>query len=234
MRLQRLLFAMSATAFMCTAQQNTTGTNDLSSLQHQRLVGTSSQTGATTGIVAGRTTNPNTVNGEPINPTLADYGSGTDQGNIGHFVTMSDKQFATMMASRSMLEIPLGRLAAERGNTAAVRQLGQRMVDDYTRWSSGMAKASAGLNIKLPTELDPKRKATLDRISGLSGPEFDAAYLKEMVTLQNKALTIAQYEAANAGVSGFRHWAGVMVPIIQEQLHETKLAMNGDTVEAKR
>lgn len=225
---------MAASAIMCAAQQNTTGTNDLSNLQHQRLSGTADNTGSTTGNVTGRTTNPNnTIDNNIIAPTLMDLGAGTDQGNVGHFVTMSDKQFAQMLVTRSMMEIELGKMAAERGGSQPVKQIGQRMVDDYTQWSAGMVRAARGLGIKLPTQLDAKQRATVDRIGALSGPEFDSAYLKEVVSLQSKALTMAEHEAANAGVTGFRHFAGVSVPVIQEQIKEAKAAMTG-SVASKR
>ncbi|MDP9170648.1 MAG: DUF4142 domain-containing protein [Acidobacteriota bacterium] len=224
MRIQRLLLTTAVTAGLCAAQQGT-ATTDSTTLQNQRLRGTSAQTGATTAN--------GTHNADSVTPTLLDYGTGTDQGNSGHFVTMSDKQFATMLASRSLLEIQLGNIAAERGTTDAVKQVGREMSVEYTKWSTGITKAAAGLGLKLPTELDARHQATFDRISALNGPEFDAAYLKEMVTLQNKALTIAQYEAANAGVAGFRHWAGVMVPIIQSQLKDARQAMAGSTVAKK-
>jgi putative membrane protein len=114
-----------------------------------------------------------------------------------------------------------------------VRNLGQRMVDDYTKWSNGIHRASARLNIPLPEDLDAKRKARVGKVKALSGPEFDQAYLKEMVHLQNKALTITQYEATNAGVTMFRNWAGKMMPTIQEQLRVAKQCLNPTVVSRK-
>ncbi len=215
------------------AQQNVTGVNDQSSLQHQRLTGTSDMTGSTTGIINGRVSNPNT-NGNDITPSLMDFGFGTDMANQGPFVTMSDKQFARGLASRGKIAIELGRIATERAMSPDVKQLGQRMVDDYTNWTGGMNRASAALGIKLPSDLDPKQRATVKSIEGLSGTEFDAAYLKEMIALDNRALTIAQYEATNAGVSGFRHWSGVMVPHIQDHLKLARQGMAGNAVVSRK
>ncbi|MEP6715309.1 MAG: DUF4142 domain-containing protein [Terriglobia bacterium] len=217
MRIERLLQTVVISAGICAAQQNQGA--EPATLQHQRLAGTSANTGATTAS--------GTHNADAVNPTLLDIGAGSDQGNVGHFTTMADKQFAKMLAARSLMAIKLGNVAVERSSNDAVKQVGREMVAEYTKWSIGMAKASNGLGIKLPSELDSKQQATFNRISKLSGIEFDTAYLKEMVTIQNKALTVAQYEATNAGIPGFRHWAGVMVPIIQGQLEDTKRAMDG-------
>src|SRR5271163_3065700 len=46
--------------------------------------------------------------------TLALMGTGTDQGNIGPFVTMGDKQYAQAMAARGIMEIRLGQLALDK------------------------------------------------------------------------------------------------------------------------
>jgi hypothetical protein len=61
---------------------------------------------------------------------------------------------------------------------------------------------------------------------------FDQAYLKEVI--QTKALTLSRHEASNAAVSGFRHWAGVVIPQLQDQVHTARktLAVNA-TVSSK-
>jgi putative membrane protein len=183
-------------------------------------------------------TNPPLNSSQPgspnnVTPSILEMGTGTDQGNIGPFVTPADRQFATMTATRAMMELRLSRAAVEKGSTEGVRQIGQRMIDDYTKWSDGITRASAHLNIVLPTDLDAKHQAEVDRILALSGEAFDQAYLKQMVRLQNKALTITHYEAANAGVTGFRNWAGVMIPTIQEELKLAKQEQAGPLVSRK-
>jgi putative membrane protein len=161
-------------------------------------------------------------------PSLADLGFGTDQGNVGPFVTIPDKQFAQVTAVRALMEIQLGRKALESADRADVRTVAQHMINDYTQWGEGMQKAAAYLKISLPAELDPKRKGEVDKICALSGAAFDKAYLSEVVHLQNKALTVTQYEAANAGVTGFRHWAGVMVPKLQDEIRIAKRSLSGE------
>jgi putative membrane protein len=207
-----VIFAAAGASCFAQSQMNT---NDPYNPQNQRLVNTQ--------------TNPpvnSAYPGSPNNiaPSILDMGSGTDQGNIGPFVTMADKQFARMTATRAMIELPLSQAAAEKGSTEQVRQLGRRMVEDYSIWSNSITRASARLKIELPAKLDEKHQAEVDRILALTGPAFDEAYLKEMVHLQDKALTVTHYEAENAGVTGFRNWAGIMIPTIQEEL---KLAKSG-------
>ena len=166
-------------------------------------------------------------------PSLADMGSGTGEGNVGVFPTLTDKEFANLTAVRAMMEIELGSNAADKGSTPEVKALGQRMAKDYLEWSTGIRKASARLGIALPDGLDAKHKAEVSRILALSGRAFDHAYLIEMVRLQNEAITVTQHEASSAGISGFRHWSGVTVPIMQDQLELAKHTLAG-TTESKK
>jgi predicted outer membrane protein len=157
-----------------------------------------------------------------IQPSLADMGFGTDEGNIGPFVTNTDKQYAQAMAARGIMEIRLGQAAMDKSERADVKAVAQRMIKDYLLWDSGMEKAAARLAIPLPKDVDGKDKAEMDRVLALSGPAFDQAYLKEVIRLQQKALSLSHHEASNAAVSGFRHWAGVVLPQLTDQIHEAQ------------
>lgn len=169
-----------------------------------------------------------------VDPTLADMGSGTDQGNIGPFVTMTDKQYAQGIAARGMLEIRLGQVALDKTKRDDVKVVARRMIQDYLSWNDGMAKAARKLNITLPTELDSKQKSTLERISALNGEAFDQAYLKEVVHLQQKALTMSHLEANEAGVGGFRHWAGITISNIQDQIQMAQGVLDSHTIISRK
>ena len=168
------------------------------------------------------------ANASNMTPTLMDLGFGSDQGNAGPFVTLSDKQFARTTANRAMLELQLAQTALGKSDNPDVKKVASRLTDDYTRWQAGIQRAANYLKISLPNELDAKSKADMERITSLNGADFDQAYLREVVHLQHKALTITQHEVEASGVTGFRHWAGVMVPELQDQvrLAEHGLAAN--------
>jgi putative membrane protein len=216
----------AAAGASCFAQQ--TGSTDPYNPQNQRTLNNNSMP-----------TNPPVNSAFPgapnnVEPSILDMGTGTDQGNIGPFVTPADRQFATMTAARALMEIRLSQAAADKASSDGVRQLARRMVDDYTKWTNGITRASVHLGIKIPTELDAKHQAEADSILALSGPAFDEAYLRMMVHLQNKALTITHYEADHAGVTGFRTWAGIMIPTIQEELKLAKQEANSGAMVSRK
>ena len=173
-------------------------------------------------------------NAANITPNLIDLGFGNDQGNTGLFVTLADKQFARITAVRSMVELQLAEAALAKSNNSDVKDVATRLTDDYTRWQAGFERAAAYLKISLPTALDAKAKADVERLLALNGAEFDQAYLTEVAHQQHKALTITQHEAEAAGVTGFRHWAGVMVPELQQQVQMARRGLESKAIVSRR
>jgi putative membrane protein len=159
----------------------------------------------------------------PEPPSLIDMGSGTDQGNIGPFVTISDKEFARMTATRAMVELQLGKLAITNSSHAGVKNLARQMVDYHTAWELRVRRAAERLKIELPSTLDAKQQGTVERMSALFGSQFDEAYMKEIIHFQQRALTVTQYEAENASITEFRKFAGIMISDLQQQLGMARL-----------
>lgn len=174
---------------------------------------------------------PNNQNNGQVNASILEHGSGLDQMNQGPFVTGTDRQYAQNFAMRAMMQIELGKIAKERGSSSLVKLIAQRMIDDYSKWQGGLQRAATRLEIKLPTELDGRRRDTVKRLSALSGEAFDREYVKEMLRINNRALNSTQYEAANAGVTGFRNWAGLIMPTL---LEHQKLTKQGPPVSAAK
>jgi putative membrane protein len=93
----------------------------------------------------------------------------------------SSQQFVKEAAIGGMAEVELGRLAADKASSDQVKKFGQRMVDDHGRANDELKTLAQNKNIDLPSSLDAKHQATMDRLSKLSGDAFDRAYMSEMV-----------------------------------------------------
>ena len=177
--------------------------------------------------------NPAQQNTE-VDASLALLGTGSDQGNIGPFVTMGDRQYAQAMAARGIMEIRLGQVALDKTERPEVKAVAQRMIKDYLNWNDGMSKAATKLKIALPADIDSKQKAEFDKVSALSGAAFDQAYLREVIRLQTKALSMSHHEADEASVSGFRHFAGVVVWNLQDQIEMAHRALESQTTVSRK
>ncbi|HTL30128.1 MAG TPA: DUF4142 domain-containing protein, partial [Tepidisphaeraceae bacterium] len=78
-------------------------------------------------------------------------------------------------------EVALGKLAAEKATSADVKAFGQKMADDHGKANDELKSLAQTKNVTLPTEIDAKHKAVVDRLSKLSGEAFDRAYMQAML-----------------------------------------------------
>lgn len=93
----------------------------------------------------------------------------------------ADKAFVQKAAEGGLAEVKLGQLAAEKASDAEVKQFGQKMVDDHTNLNNQMKPIAEKLGVTVPESLAPKEQALYDRLNGLSGEQFDKAYVQAMV-----------------------------------------------------
>jgi len=92
---------------------------------------------------------------------------------------MSDQDFVKDAAIGGMFEVQAGKLATQKGSEQT-RSFGAQMVADHGMAGDELKAIAQKKGITLPTELDAKHKEKLDKLSGLSGAEFDKHYIECM------------------------------------------------------
>ena len=147
-----------------------------------------------------------------------------------------DKHFLMEAAQGGLAEVHLGQLAAQRATSAEVKQFGQRMVDDHGKANKELMQLADSEGVTLPKEMDSKAKETADRLSKLSGAEFDRAYMKEMVEDHTKDVSAFQRQAEQGKDQDVKGWAAKTLPTLQEhlQMAKTTAAKVGATQESMR
>jgi putative membrane protein len=101
---------------------------------------------------------------------------------------LQDKVFLQKASEGGMAEVQLGQLAAQKGNSAEVKQFGQKMVEDHTRLNEQMKPIADTLGVNAPKHLSKADQAEYDKLSGLSGDAFDQEYITDMVKDHRKDL----------------------------------------------
>jgi len=110
-----------------------------------------------------------------------------------------DQKFAKKAAAGGMFEVMLGGVAQKNAEAPDVKEFGSMMVTDHGKAGEELAAIAAKEGIKLPAKLPKKLQAKVDKISGLTGKAFDAAYVSEMVADHKKDL--AEFKAAATSLS---------------------------------
>src|SRR6185503_11239870 len=102
----------------------------------------------------------------------------------GSALSSSDQKFVMEAAHGGMLEVELGRMAVDKASNADVKQFGQRMVDDHSKAGDELMQLASQKGITLSSDDHKgmaKGQAVKDKLSKLSGADFDREYMDMMV-----------------------------------------------------
>ena len=109
-------------------------------------------------------------------------------------VTDQDKQFLTNVSQGGMDEIKLSELAETKATNPEVKAFAHKMVVEHKALAMRMQPFADAWGIAAPAGLDPDHQAEYDKLSGLSGAEFDKEYMNAMVKDHHGALDLFNEE----------------------------------------
>jgi putative membrane protein len=135
---------------------------------------------------------------------------------------MQDKDFTREALEGGMAEVQLGQLAVQKGSSEDVKQFGQKMVDDHTKLGDQMKQVAQQEGVNPPDHLSKKDEALVAKLSALSGPEFDQAYIQAMVKDHKKDLSDFETEANNTQNPGMKQVAQQDAQVIDQHLQMIK------------
>ena len=156
---------------------------------------------------------------------IAGNGSGAamlaDSGTAPAGTTAAAATSAQFLASAyqdGLAEIQLGQLALQRATNADVKTFAQRMIDQHTALNNEITSLAQSKNITLPTAPTADQQAEATRLSGLSGQEFDLAYMQANVTGHRKDVTEARTQAKSGDDPTVKMLADNALPILEAHL----------------
>jgi putative membrane protein len=94
---------------------------------------------------------------------------------------ISDQAFVSKALQGGNAEVQLGQLAQQKAQSSDVKDFGQKMVQDHTQLGEQMKPIAQQLGVKEPKELSKKDRQLMAKLQGLSGQQFDEAYIQAMV-----------------------------------------------------
>ncbi len=146
----------------------------------------------------------------------------TGSAGSGSTAKVNDMKFAKEAAMGGMLEVQLGQLATQKASSDGVKQFGQKMVDDHTKANDELKAVASKDTIELPTTLDAKHQARLDKLSKLSGAAFDKAYVKDQ--LKDHQIDVKEFQAESQGGTNadVKEFATKTLPVLQQHLDMIK------------
>jgi putative membrane protein len=137
-------------------------------------------------------------------------------------VPAEDAAFSKDAAVASLAEIELGKLAAAKGADPEVKDFGRQMQTDHGKANDELKGIAKTEGIALPAGLDAEHRALYDRLSKLSGAEFDREYVKAMVDGHTKVAAKFEREADQGQDARLRDFARKTLPVTQQHLAMAK------------
>jgi putative membrane protein len=198
------------------AQQSSTNNNDLSyPTLGRRATSINNDNGSQPHLGAPLSSRRNTT-GEPTNA-----GGGIDVGPFGASGVV-DGDFVWAAGVSALTEIELGKVAAEKAQSDAVKKFADNVVKGHERMRTALEAIATEHGLSFPKELDAKRKARIDEVSKLSGVEFDRAYLRHVLSYYERSLGRFDFEATNGTIPELAAWTQRVLPRIRHQLKLAK------------
>jgi putative membrane protein len=142
--------------------------------------------------------------------------------HASHGPGATDHAFATKAAEGGLAEVKLGQLAAEKASSDDVKKFGQMMVDDHSKANDQLKEVAQKKNITMPQTLNAHDQATYDRLSKLSGGEFDRAYMKDMVSDHQKDVKEFKRAASSVADADLKQFASSTLPTLQKHLQDAR------------
>ena len=151
-------------------------------------------------------------------PVVQDNGAAMPSGPA----KVDDKKFVKDAGISGLIEVELGKLAADKGSSDAVKQFGQRVVETQTKTNEQLKDVAAKAGYSVLESLDTKHHARVDKLAKLSGAEFDKAYIKDQVKENQTDVRAFQEESEGGTNAVVKAFAANTLPTLQAQLAMAK------------
>ncbi len=125
-------------------------------------------------------------------------------------LSAKDRTFIHKAAKGGMMEVAMGNLAAQNGQSDDVKSFGKRMVTDHSKANEELKSIAAKKGVKLPSK-EPSGKWSSDK-----------AYMDMMVKDHEKDLAEFQEEASTGTDPDVKKFAEDTAKVVQEHLDLAK------------
>jgi putative membrane protein len=147
---------------------------------------------------------------------------GWAQAYNGTKLSSSDQKFIKEAAEGDMAEVQLGKLAEQKAADNTVKQFAQRMVTDHSQNKRKIEDLAAAQGMNMHESLNAKDKATYDVLQGLSGEQFDTAYMNQMVKDHTHDVNKFKQEESKTKDPVVKDYVKSTLPTLESHLKEAQ------------
>lgn len=157
---------------------------------------------------------------------------GTSPSERTSSLSSQDRSFLEEVAQANQGEIEMGRLALQKASNSSVKTYAQRLIDDHTKNQEELESLAREKGVTLPTagygrtkaepEESASERAEMQRLSRMSGAEFDRAFVMQAVQDHEKAINTFEEEMRSTNDADIRNYVSMTLPTLRAHLNQAE------------
>lgn len=138
-----------------------------------------------------------------------------------------DTRFVNQAAQSGLLEVELATLALQNSTNEAVRAYAEELIQDHTESNQQLAQIAGSKGLTVPTTLDTSGQNAVNRLSNLTGTQFDRQFANQAVSTHRQAIQVFENEVERGEDSDLTAFASANLPVLREHLAEAQELQRG-------
>jgi len=138
-------------------------------------------------------------------------------------VTDADKTFLAAAAQGDMNEIKLSELAETKASNPQVKAFAHKMVADHKMLEAKMKPFATAWGLTPPSGPDSDHQAVWEKLNGLSGADFDKAFIADQGENHSNVLTLYADYMLLGDNAKLKALAIKMIPVTEAQLKQAQV-----------
>ena len=143
--------------------------------------------------------------------------AGEDRQPIG---TPAEQDFMMKAAQANMSEIDIARFAMQKSQNSDVRDYANMIQSDHTSGLEDLTDLMKDRGVSLPSTLNPETKMDIEKMTGLSGADFDREFANMMVADHQKVIEMFRDQLNIAEDPDVIKYAEDMLPKLEMHLEK--------------
>lgn len=129
-----------------------------------------------------------------------------------------DREFLVVIRFANLWEIPMGRLATERGTTQTTKDVGATLAEDHTKLNVDVKKLADQYGVTLPDQPTSQQQAWMDEISSTSGEAFDRTFADRLRAAHGTVFGLVAEVRAGTGNDAIRTFAQQAIDVVMKHM----------------
>lgn len=136
----------------------------------------------------------------------------------------ADQHFVKEASADNQFEIQLSQMVEQQAQEPQVKELAQKLVQDHQQAQQQLQEIAQGMNMQLPTQLEPWQQDKLQAMQQKHGKHLEMHYVFGQVGDHTTDLLSYQYEAEHGQNEKIKEYAEKAIPVLQRHLEMAQQA----------